>query len=173
MTIICFVYRKLEENYNYRGVLSKVILCPIIIHCFQVSFSERSCSRRLLPSQRSAIKFISVDTFGERASERLKTIFFQHPRLSKISLKELETKSVVKCIVSEFLYIEISNFRTKMFVINHKIYQLFSFTAFQNTFSFRRFRVPSIKSKSIFTIRGAILLLQYGTLGYKLNHHQN
>ena len=54
-----------------------------------------------------------------------------------------------------------------MFVINVKIYQSFSFTVFQNIFLFRRFWSPLIESKSFFTIRGPIHLLQYGTTHYK------
>ena len=51
-----------------------------------------------------------------------------------------------------------------MFVINIKKYRTFSFTVFDNTFSFRKFWSPYIESKSIFTITGPIHLLQYGTV---------
>ena len=51
--------------------------------------------------------------FVEKASERLKTIFLNLSRLSKFELKKLETKSVVKCIDSKFLYIYLRIFEQK------------------------------------------------------------
>ena len=94
MTIICFVYRKLDENYYYIRVLSKIILCPILIHCNQVSVSEMSCSRRFL--FKLCNKNTLVDTFVEKASERLKMNFFLHSRLSKLELKWVRNKITSK-----------------------------------------------------------------------------
>ena len=50
------VHRQLEENYSFIRVLSKVILCPILIHCVQVSFSELSCSGRFGLKKNTALE---------------------------------------------------------------------------------------------------------------------
>ena len=70
-----------------------------------------SCSRRFFFETLHEI--IQVDTFVEKGSERLKTDFFQLSRLPKFEFKTLETKSVVECIVSKLLYIDLRILKQK------------------------------------------------------------
>ena len=88
MTTICFVYRKLEENYNYIRVLSEIIFLPYL-NTLHSRFFCFKCPVQKGFFQSSAIKNNLVDTFVEKASERLKNNFFQHPRLSKSELNQV------------------------------------------------------------------------------------
>ena len=49
--------------------------------------------------------------FVEKASERLKTIFFNTQDFRNLNQNELEMKSVVKGIFSKFLYIDLRIFK--------------------------------------------------------------
>ena len=91
------------------------------------------------------MKIISLDAFVKNASERFETLnFLNSQALRNLKLTKIEAKSVLKFIVSKFLYIDLRFFK-QLFVINMK--NKLGFTVFEITISFR-FSSPLSESNS-------------------------